>query len=127
MKTNFILFLTAIAVTFSLIATLQFTPMPWFFLVLLCMHIGVFLFIFSKRRFRRAGCEVGAYYKREYLLLALYLPVLLAKILQSTGLISLDAQLKTVIVLALTGLSLVLSTINAVFLFRDVFQKNPEV
>ncbi len=123
MKKNFILFLAAVAITFSLIAVLQFTPMPWFFLVLLGMHGGIFLFIFSKRRFRKAGHQVGKFYKREYLLLACYLPILGAKILQSIGLISLDDSLKTVIVLVLTGLCLVLSAVNGVLFWRELTKK----
>ncbi len=123
MKTNFALFLAAVAITFSLIAALQFTPMPWFFLVLLCMHVGIFLFIFSKRRFRKAGLAVEKFYKREYMLLACYLPVLLAKVLQSIGLIKLDAGIKTVIVLALTGICLILSAVNAVFFWKQIAGK----
>ncbi len=124
MKTNFLLFLSAVAVTFSLIAALQFTPMPWFFLVLLGMHGGVFLFIFSKRRFRRAGYAVGKYYKREYILLALYLPVLVAKLLSGIGLFPFDPTLKTVIVLAVTALSFVLSAVNAALFYRETLRKN---
>ncbi len=123
MKKNFILFLAAIAITFSLIAALQFTPMPWFFLVLACMHVGIFLFIFSKRRFLRAGQAVGKYYKREYGLLACYLPILAAKILQSMGLITLDAGMKTVIVLVLTAGCLILSAVNALVFWREVLKK----
>ncbi len=123
MKTNFILFISAVVVTFSLIAALQFTPMPWFFLVLLGMHAGIFLFIFSKKRFRRDGLEAGKYYKREYILLALYLPVLAAKILQSVGLISFDTGIKTVIVLILTGICLALSAVNAAFFWLQNIKK----
>ncbi len=124
MKTNFILFLSAIVITFCLIAALQFTPMPWFFLVLLGMHVGIFLFILSKRRFHRAGVAVGKYYKREYLLLALYLPILLAKILQSLELIQLDAGIKTLIVLILTIVCMLLSAVNALSFRRTVLKNS---
>ncbi len=124
MKINFILFISAVIITFSLIASLQFTPMPWFFLVLLCMHFGIFLFIFSKRRFRKNGLDVGKYYKREYLLLALYLPVLLAKILQSIGIISFDTKIKALIVLILTAVCLIISAVNSIFFWCESIKKH---
>ena len=100
--------------TFSLIATLQFVEIPWFFLVLIAMHGGVFLFIFSKKRFKKQGFDVGRYYALEYKLLALYLPVLALKVLSAIGVLHFNETLKTVLILAITVFSLVVSTINAI-------------
>ena len=108
------MFITAVVVTFSLIAALQFVEIPWFFLVLLAMHGGVFLFIFSKKRFKAQGYDVRRFYSLEYILLALYLPVLGLKLLSSFGVLHLDATLKIVLILAVTVFSLVVSTVNAV-------------
>ena len=115
---NYSLFLAAIAVTFGFIAALQFIAFPWFFLALLCMHVGVFLFIFSKKRFQKEGFEVKKFYSLEYKLLALYLPILALKVLSSLEVLHFDPTLKTALILIVTVFSLVVSAVNAVKLYR---------
>ena len=121
---NFYLFLAAIAVTFGFIAALQFIAFPWFFAALLAMHFGVFLFIFSKKRFQKAGFEIKKFYSLEYKLLALYLPILALKVLSSFEVLHFDATLKTVLILAVTVFSLTVSAVNAVKLYRYLNQNN---
>ena len=118
MKKNFAMFLAAIGLTFSLIALLQFVEIPWFFLVLLCMHGGVFLFVFSKKRFKKQGYDVVRFYSLEYKLLALYLPVLALKALSSLGVLRFDAMVKTMLILAITVISLIVSVFNARKLYQ---------
>lgn len=118
MKKNFAMFFAAIGLTFSLIALLQFVEIPWFFLVLLCMHGGVFLFIFSKKRFKKQGYDVARFYSLEYKLLALYLPVLALKVLSSLGVLRFDAMVKTMLILAITVISLIVSVFNARKLYQ---------
>ena len=118
MKKNFAMFLAAIGLTFSLIALLQFVEIPWFFLVLLCMHGGVFLFVFSKKRFKKQGYDVARFYSLEYKLLALYLPVLALKVLSSLGVLRFDAMVKTMLILAITVISLIVSVFNARKLYQ---------
>ena len=125
MFVNFFLFLAAVLVTFPLIALLQFVPMPWFFLVLLLMHGGVVLFIVSRRRFLRGGYPVIQNYRFEYILLALYLPILLLKLLAGFGILTFDPYVKTLAVLILTAVCLIASAVNAVFLFRRC-KRTPE-
>ena len=115
---HFYLFIAAVVVTFGLIAALQFVEVPWFFLVLLAMHGGVFLFIFSKKRLKAQGYEVARFYSREYVLLALYLPVLALKVLSSLGVLHFDATLKTVLILGITAFSLIVSAVNAVKMYK---------
>lgn len=117
---NFYLFISAIAVTFGFIALLQFIPFPWFFAALVCMHVGVFLFIFSKKRFKKAGFDVGRYYSVEYKLLALYLPILTAKLLSSFGLFEFNATLKTALIAIVTIFSVIVSIINAKKLYNQI-------
>jgi hypothetical protein len=113
MMKNYYLFLAAIALTFGFIAALQFVEVPWFFLVLLAMHGGVVLFIFSKKGFKTQGYDVVRFYALEYKLLALYLPVLALKVLSSLGILQFNAALKTGLILGITVFSLVISAINA--------------
>lgn len=120
MKKNFYMFIAAIAMTFSLIAMLQFVEIPWFFMVLLAMHGGVFLFIFSKKRFKAQGYDVARFYSLEYKLLALYLPVLALKVLSSLGVLQFDAMLKTVLILVITIFSLIVSVVNAVKMHKHL-------
>lgn len=120
---NFYIFLSAIAVTFGFIATLQFVEVPWFFAALLAMHGGVFLFIFSKKRFKKAGFEIARFYSLEYKLLALYLPILALNVLSSFGVLHFGATLKTVLILAVTVFSLVVSAVNATRMYRYLKQK----
>ena len=117
---NFKLFVAAEIITFGFIAALQFIPFPWFFIALLCMHGGVFLFIFSKKRFTKAGQDVKKFYTLEYKLLALYLPVLLAKVLSSIGLFTFDATLKSVLIIAITVFCAIVSTINSIKLYTNI-------
>ena len=118
MMKNFGLFIAAIALTFSCIAVLQFVEIPVFFLVLLAMHGGVFLFIFSKKRFKAQGYEVAGFYSLEYKLLALYLPILALKVLSALEILRFDAMLKTVLILAVTVFSMIVSVRNAGNLYR---------
>lgn len=120
MMVNFKLFIAAEIVTFGFIAALQFIPFPWFFIALLCMHCGVFLFIFSKKRFTKLGYDVKSFYSLEYKLLALYLPVLLAKLLSSFGLFTFDPTLKSVLIIAITAFSAVMSVINSTKLYKSI-------
>ena len=110
---NYYLFLAAIAVTFGFIAALQFIAFPWFFAALLAMHVGVFLFIVSKKRFQKDGHEVKKFYSLEYKLLALYLPILALKVLSSMEILQFDPTVKTVLILAVTVFSLAVSAVNA--------------
>lgn len=120
---NFKIFIAAIVVTFGFIAALQFISMPWFFAALLAMHFGVFLFIFSKKRFLREGYDVKGFYTLEYRLLALYLPILALKVLSSIGIFHFGTKLKLVLILAVTLFSLVVSSINAVKFHRYLTEK----
>ena len=117
---NFYLFISAIAVTFGFIALLQFIPFPWFFVALVCMHGGVFMFIFSKKRFKKSGFDAGRFYSLEYKLLALYLPILAAKLLSSFGLFEFNPTLKTVLIAVVTVFSVIVSIINAKKLYNEI-------
>ena len=118
MRKNFYLFIAAIVLTFGFIAVLQFVEVPWFFLVLLAMHGGVFLFIFSKKRFKAQGYDVARFYALEYKLLALFLPILALKVLSSLNILRFDATLKTVLILVITVFSVIASTVNAVKMYK---------
>ena len=111
-------FLVANFFTFGLIAALQFVEFPWFFLVLLAMHGGVFLFIASKRGFWKFGIDVKKVYILQDILLALYLPILAAKLMSRFGWIVFPSALKTALVLALTAVAYIITVWNSARLYR---------
>jgi hypothetical protein len=84
------------------------------------MHGGVFLFILSKKKFKAAGIDAARFYSLEYKLLALYLPILAAKLLSSFGLFEFDVTLKTVLIAVVTVFSLAVSTVNAIKLYNAI-------
>lgn len=116
-------FLIANFFTFGLIAALQFVEIPYFFLVLLAMHGGVFLFIASKRGFKKLDVDVKKVYLLQDILLALYLPILAAKLMSRFGWISFPADLKMILVLLLTAVSYLITAWNSVRLYRIVKSK----
>ena len=117
---SFYLFVLSNLVTFTLIATLQFVEFPWFFLVLAAMHMGVFLFIASKRGFKKQGIDVKREYLTQDILLALYLPILGAKLMSRFGWIVFPETLKMILVLSLTGVSYVVTVFSAVSLYKKI-------
>jgi len=83
-RAAFIVFVWGIIVTFSSITALQFVsiknyPVIWV-LILVSMHVGIVLFIVSKKQFNKYDLPVRNFYRREYYFLLWYLPVLAAKI-----------------------------------------------
>ena len=113
-------FILSNILTFGLIATLQFVDFPWFFLVLVAMHMGVILFILSKRGFKKLALDVKREYLIQDILLALYLPILGAKLMSRFGWIEFPGELKTALVLSLTGISYVITVFTAASLYKKL-------
>lgn len=123
MKKNnvYLLFLLAVIITFSCICLLQFIEFPVFIVVLVSMHVGIALFIISKKIFtKKLGLNVKKFYIREYLLLALYIPVLIYKLLSKTGWYQVNVPVKTVVSLVITAFSVIISVINGVKLYKFI-------
>ncbi len=119
-KLPFILFLLGILCSFGFLCLLQFVTFPLFILVLLCMHGGIVLFIVSKKKFKKAGISPSLYYKREYLMLSLFLPILLYKLLGRLGLYEVNVPVKTYIAVGVTVLCLLASAYNALLFYRQL-------
>ena len=71
------LFFAASVVTFGCITVMQFLDKPWFFLALVAMHVGIALFVASKRLLRSQGFDLEGYFKTEYALLLPFLLIML--------------------------------------------------
>lgn len=120
LQTGLLLFILASVFTFGFIALLQFTPMPWFFLVLILMHVGIFMFIASKRYLRNTGFNVRSYYTRQYLLLAPYGLIMLYTFAGRWGLFPLNDGIKTILILAYTVLCVLLTISTYLHLKADL-------
>jgi len=122
-KTNYYLFITAEVMTFTFITTLQFTEYPVFLIMLIFMHMGIALFVISKKRFLKEGISVKSFYRFEYGLLAAYLPILAYTLLSYLFHYEVNEPLKVIIALILTMLCIILSIVNALKLYKYLQQK----
>lgn len=93
------LFVVAALLTFGFITLLQFTPISWFFVVLILMHVGIFTFIASRRVIQGAGNDARTYCRNQYLLLLPYLLILLYTFACRFGLLEMHVDVKTAVTL----------------------------
>jgi len=79
-KTKFVLiFSGGYLFTISMLFLLQISSVPWFFLWLVLMHGGIIILALSKRKFKTF--QVMPHYRRTYLSLLLFIPILIYKII----------------------------------------------
>lgn len=119
LKTGMILFAIAAVLTFGFITLLQFVPVPWFFLALILMHVGILAFIVSKRLLRKTGFNTRTYFKRQYLLLLPYLAVMVYTFACRFGLLVMVSEAKIVFTLVYTGVCLVFTVWNFLSMKKD--------
>jgi len=110
---KFLMFALGILLAFGFICAMQFISakenMLMFALALFGMHGGVICFILSKKIFK-LDCDAGLkkHYTVEYGLLALYLPVMLLKVVG----IKIPESLSVIIILAITVFAIAVSVMN---------------
>lgn len=114
-----LIFALASLLTFGFIMLLQFTPMPWFFLVLVLMHVGIFAFIVSKRLLRKTGFNTRSYFKRQYLLLLPYLAVMVYTFACRFGLLVMFAEGKMIFTIVYTVICLAFTVWNYMSMTKD--------
>jgi nicotinamide riboside transporter PnuC len=117
------LFVLANVVTFTCIGVLQFVEGSRFFLFLAVMHLGIFTFIVSKRRFSAQDPSIKHFYGRVYRLLALYIPLLLYKLAGYFALVTYRDTLASGAVACVLVVSVVGSIMNARKLHVHLFKK----
>ena len=126
LKTNLLLFVLAQVLTFAFITLLQMVDFPIFLLFLLLMHIGVVLFIVSKKLFEKSGIDVKNFYNVEYLMLAFYIPVLLYKLLSHIFPYTVNTELKMTYTFAITAAAVIVSIINTLRLYNSLKKESIE-
>lgn len=124
MKKNFVLFVIALTMIFGFITLLQFVNGLVFAGALVLMHCGVVLYIISKKRFKKLGCDIKRHYTLENALMALYIPVLAAKVLSALDVISFDEEIKKVIVICISAACVVVSIVNCIIMYKRVCKIN---
>lgn len=129
LRKGLILFVVAALFTFGFITLLQFTPVPWFFLVLVLMHAGIFSFILSKRLLKNTGFNTRTYFRRQYLLLLPYVAIMLYTFACRFGLLVMFADAKMVFTVAFTAVCIVFTVWNFLSMKKDLnaqLEKNPQ-
>jgi hypothetical protein len=104
-------------ITFLSIAILQLTHNIGFLVMLLVMHGGIIILILVKKQLLKLNVNIKPYYKKMYLVLSLYLPLILYKI--AARIFSFDYS-KNIIYIS-TGLLFIVSFI---YLLRSIKHLN---
>ena len=120
---NFGLFVLANLVTFTFIALLQVAEGRLFFLFLVAMHAGIVLFIVNKKRFTAHDPSVKQFYDRVYLYLALYIPLMLYKLVGRPFPGLYDQTLASLAMTCVIGISVAGSITNAVRFYTYLFKE----
>lgn len=119
-KTAFTLFILAELITFGMITLLQFLDNWLFILTLITMHGGILLFIVSKKKFLKEAVPVKPYFRIAYLLLALYLPVLITKLVMAILKTDAAEGILQLIVIIITAVAVLVSIVNTVALAKNL-------
>ena len=123
---KFLMFAMGILLAFGFICVMQFISAKESFLLfglaLLGMHGGVICFILSKKIFK-LDCDAGLkkHYTVEYGLLALYLPIMLLKVIG----VKIPDSLSVIMILGITVFAIVVSVINCTKLYEKLSQCDP--
>ncbi len=115
---SYILFLIAQIVTFTFITLLQLAPKRFFIMFLIIMHGGIALFIISKKCFIRKNKSIKHFYMISYILLALYIPILLYKLISTWCLFDFNVNLVRYTTISVTIVSLITSVYNSLKLYK---------
>ena len=118
-KTKFILiFSGGYLFTISMLFLLQISEIPWFFLWLVLMHGGIIILALSKRKFK--PLTISKYYRRAYISLLLFIPILIYKVIVKFFSLIENNQLVTILSLIIIAVCL----INAIY---TIYEAKKEV
>lgn len=122
-KHLFIVFIIGYVLTFIFITLLQVAKDQLFIPLLIFMHMGILLLIFSKKMFIKQNLFIKPYYHKIYLLLALYLPILGYKL--TTKILKIDYQKEIVIIITyiLTGFCIIVSSYVSIQFYKKIIKK----
>lgn len=118
---NYALFLLSNLITFTFISLLQMAN-GWLFVVfLLAMHSGIVLFLVSRKRFMAQDPDVKRFYDRTSIYLALYIPLLLYKVVGFLFPGSYNGTIARIAMMGVIAVSVLGSVLNAVRFHRYLF------
>ena len=112
LRSNFTLYILGQVITVTFLTLLQMTPTVYFIPFLLLMHVGILLFILSKKQFIKKSIEIKPFYTRNYVLYALYIPIFAYKLPSTWFAYDYNVTLVRVWTLAVTTLVVMASVIN---------------
>lgn len=111
-------FVVANVITFTFITLLQVAHRHFFILFLVLMHCGIFLLIATKKRLVAGDDSIKRFYNTVYLLLALYVPLLLYKLLSNWLPINYKESIMRIGTLCVTVVAVSGSVCNSFKLYR---------
>lgn len=116
----FVLFVLAQCLAFSCIALLQMTSTRMFIPLLLVMHVGIVLFIVSKKRLVKTRPELHVHYRISYVCLALFLPILFYRLVAETLLQTMHEGFVFILTMIAVAISVVTGILNTLRMSRSL-------
>lgn len=99
--------------TLSMLFMLQISEIPIFFLWLVLMHVGIVGLALTKKHFKDLG--VKPYFTRVYLSFALFIPVLIYKLIMAILSLEENHELVTITVYLVMMICILILILNTVF------------
>ena len=112
------LFVIGQIITFLFIILLQIMNRNLFLILLVLMHVGIVFIILSKKGFIKSGYNIKSFYKRLYLLLTPFLPMVFYKLLSYLFSYSVNESFVLIYTLLIAAITIILSTINTISFYR---------
>jgi amino acid transporter len=116
----FVLFILAQGLAFSCIAFLQVASADAFIPLLLAMHVGIVLFILSKKRFLPIKPELKVHYRISYACLGLFLPILLYRLIASNLCSNMNEKIVYTGTIIAVTISVILGILNTFHMWRTL-------
>ncbi len=119
-RRSVVLFVFGQFMAFLFVTLLQVSPMWMFLPFLVLMHVGIALFIMSRKRLLEEKKSVTFHFRIVYGLLALYLPLLAFKLIGRVFDAGFEENLIAVGAYTLAAICLVVAPLNAVKMVRTL-------
>jgi len=125
-KKYFSLFIVGQLITFLFIILLQLLSRNLFVVLLILMHLGIVFIIISKKRFLKQNLQVNLFYKRLYVLLTPFLPMVFYKLLSYVIHYEVNQNFVFIYTMIVAAITFSLSILNTVKFYAFIKQRNEE-
>jgi hypothetical protein len=122
-KNIYALFVVGQLITFLFIILLQLLSRDLFLILLVSMHIGIVLIIISKKSFLKLKLNIKIYYKRLYLLLTPFLPMVFYKLLSYIFSYEVNKSFVFLYTMIVAAVTFSIAILNSIHLYRFIHTK----